>query len=94
MRVEYAPRAQADLIEIADYSRTRFGRTVASALETYVRATILRIAAMPESGERVPERAGVRVVSLVRYPFRVFYTASADTITILHIRHTSRRPWS
>jgi toxin ParE1/3/4 len=75
------------LTEIADYSRTRFGRAVASALETYVLATIARIAAMPESGERVPERAGVRVVSLVRYPFRIFYTASTDndTLTILHI---------
>jgi toxin ParE1/3/4 len=94
MRVEYAPRARADLIEIADYSRIQFGRAVATALETYIRATIARIAAMPESGERVPDRAGVRVTSLVRYPFRIFYTASADTITILHIRHTSRRPWS
>jgi toxin ParE1/3/4 len=93
MKVEYAPRAQADLADIGDYSRTHYGRTVAAALETFIRATIARIAVMPESGERVPERVGVRVVPLTRYPFRIFYTAGEDTVTILHIRQTSRRPW-
>ena len=93
MKVEYAPRAQADLENIADHSRVTFGRNVATALETYLRATVARIAAMPESGEVLPEREGVRVVPLVRYPFRIFYTAGEDTVTILHIRHTSRRPW-
>jgi plasmid stabilization system protein ParE len=76
MRVEYAPRARADLIEIADYSRAQFGGAVASALETYIRATVARIAAMPESGESVPERSEIRVVSLpfphLLYSFRGF----------------------
>jgi toxin ParE1/3/4 len=66
---------------------------VAVARETYMRATIARIAAMPESGAAVPEREGVRMVSLVRYPFKIFYSVSEDAITILHIRHTARRPW-
>ena len=30
--------------------------------------------------------------SVVRYPFRIFYRVRDDTIDILHIRHTSRRP--
>jgi len=93
MRVDYAPRAQADLLEIAEYTREHLGTTVASGLEIYIRATVARIGAMPESGELVPERDGVRVVSLVRYPFRIFYTVTEDAVTILHIRHTSRRPW-
>ena len=93
MKVDYAPRAQADLIEIAEYSRRTFGRAVASALEIYIRLTVARIAAMPESGEVIPEREGVRVVPLVRYPFRIFYSVVRDTVTILHIRHTARRPW-
>jgi plasmid stabilization system protein ParE len=58
MKVNYAPRARADLAEIAEYSRKAFGSTVASALETYMRATIARIAAMPESGVSVTEREG------------------------------------
>lgn len=93
MKVDYAPRARADLVEIGEYSRTAFGSAVASALETYVRATVARIAAMPESGVPVPEREGVRVVSLVRYPFRIFYSVTEDTVTILHVRHAARRPW-
>ena len=93
MKVEYAPRAQADLVHIGEHSRRNFGPAVAAALETYLRATIARIAALPESGERVPERQGVRVVPLVRYPFRIFYTVEENTVTILHIRHTARRPW-
>ncbi len=93
MKADYAPRARTDLIEIGERSRRVFGPAVAAALETYIRATVARIAAMPESGERVPKRPGVRVVPLVRYPFRIFYTIVRDTVTILHIRHTARRPW-
>jgi toxin ParE1/3/4 len=93
MRVQYAPRARADLAEIGDYSRRTFGPRVAAALRTYIRLTLARVALMPESGEEVPERPGVRVVSLVRYPFRIFYTFDKNNLTILHIRHTARQPW-
>ena len=93
MKIDYAPRARADLIEIAEYSRKTFGPIVASALETYIRATMARIAAMTESGVSVPERGAVRVVALVRYPFRIFHSAAEDAVTILHTRHTARRPW-
>jgi toxin ParE1/3/4 len=78
MNVCYAPRAVADLASIGEYTRGAFGNTAASALEIYISATIARIAAMPESGEVVPERQGVRVVPLIRYPFRIFYTVAAE----------------
>jgi toxin ParE1/3/4 len=93
MKVDYAPRAKADLVEIAEYSRETFGPTAASALETHIRATVARLAAMPEAGVRIHEREDIRVVPLVRYPFRIFYTVSKDTVTILYVRHTARRPW-
>jgi len=38
-------------------------------------------------------RPNVLVVPLVRYPFKIFYTFDRNTITILHIRHVSRRAW-
>jgi toxin ParE1/3/4 len=94
MRVVYAPRAVADLTEIGVQSRRAFGDAVAAALETYIRATVARIAVMPKSGQRLPARPGVRVVPLVRYPFKVFYTVADETVTILHIRHAARRPWA
>lgn len=93
MKVEYAPRAVADLADIGAHSRKAFGDSVAIALETTIRATVARIALMPQSGQRMPQRHSVRVVPLVRYPFKVFYTATEDSVTILHIRHAARRPW-
>jgi plasmid stabilization system protein ParE len=93
MKVEYAPRATADLIEIGERSRRVFGDPVAGALETYIRATVARLAFIPELGQRLPEREGIRVIPLIRYPFKIFYTVSSETITILHIRHAARRPW-
>jgi toxin ParE1/3/4 len=75
MKVEYAPRAAGDLARIGRRSRRKFGIAVAAALETYIRATVARIAVLPESGERLRERPEVRVVPLVRYPFKIFYTA-------------------
>ena len=93
MKVEYAPRAAADLIQIGEQSRRVFGDIVAAALEAHIRATVARIADMPESAQQVVERPGVRVVPLIRYPFKIFYTVVGETVEILHIRHASRRPW-
>jgi len=93
MKVEYAPRAIADLRKIGEQSRRAFGEAVAVALETYIRATVARIAVIPDGAQQLPQRPGVRVVPLVRYPFKIFYTLIADRIIILHIRHAARRPW-
>jgi plasmid stabilization system protein ParE len=93
MKVEYAPRAIADLKKIGEQSRRAFGEAVAVALETYIRATVARIAIIPDGAHQLPQRPGVRVVPLVRYPFKIFYAVVADRIIILHIRHAARRPW-
>jgi plasmid stabilization system protein ParE len=93
MKVDYAPRAIADLKRIGLQSRRAFGDAVAVALETYIRATVVRISVLPYGAQPLPNRPGVRVVPLVRYPFKIFYTAIEDRIVILHIRHSSRRSW-
>jgi toxin ParE1/3/4 len=93
MKVEFAPRATADLRRIGEQSRRAFGDAVAAALETYIRATVARISVAPDGAQRLPQRPEVRVVPLVRYPFKIFYTVVGETISILHIRHAARRPW-
>jgi plasmid stabilization system protein ParE len=93
MNVAFTRRATADLARIGAQSRRVFGPAVAAALETFIRATIARLAVFPESGLRLPRRPNVLVVPLVRYPFKIFYTFDRDTITILHIRHAARRAW-
>jgi toxin ParE1/3/4 len=93
MKVEYSPRAADDLKRIGQKSRRVFGEEVAAALKKLIRASVARIGAMPSSGELLRQRQKVHVVSLVRYPFRIFYTVQGEVVTILHIRNTSRRAW-
>ena len=93
MKVEYSNRALADLRKLSAGSQATFGHRVAAALETRIRAIVEQICQAPESAPRVEQRPGVRVVPLIRYPYKVFYRIADDTVRILHIRHTSRRPW-
>ena len=50
------------------------------------------LGAQPHTG-RASDLAGIRVASLARYRYLIFYSVSADEVHILHIRHMSRRPW-
>ena len=95
MKAEFTNRAVADLRKISAQSSKEFGDRVAAALELRIRAAVEQIANAPESAPRVEQRPGMRVLPLVRYPFKVFYRiVDSDTIRILHIRHTARRPWT
>ena len=93
MKVEYTKRAVADLREISANSRVAFGDWVAEALAARIRAVVDRISQEPLSAPEVEQRPGLHVAPLVRYPFKVFYRVLDDRVKIVHIRHTSRRPW-
>ena len=93
MKVEYSNRAVADLHKISADSRRAFGDRVAQALGERIRAVIDLISREPLSAPEVEQRPGLHVATLVRYPFKIFYRVFDDHIRIVHIRHTSRRPW-
>lgn len=93
MKVEFTNRAVRDLREISAYSSREFGERVAAAVERRLREVVTQIAQAPESAPRVEQRPGMRVMPLARYPFRVFYRMTGETVRIVHIRHTSRRLW-
>ena len=93
MKVEYSNRALADLRKLSAGCQATFGERVTAALEARIRAIVEQIRQAPESAPRVEQRPGVRVVPLIRYPYKIFYRILDDTVRILHIRHTSRRPW-
>ena len=93
MKVEYSRRSTADLRKISTDSRA-FGEATAIAVEARLRHMIARIAKHPEGAPRVVGRDGVRVVPLIRYPFKIFYRILEDRVRILHIRHASRRTWT
>ena len=94
MKIEFTNRAVRDLREISGYCRKQFGDRVTAALEARIRDVATDIAVYPERAPRVEGRAGMRVVPLVRYPFKIFYRIVSDTVRIVHIRHVARRPWT
>jgi toxin ParE1/3/4 len=93
MNVEFTKLALADLRKISTDSRA-FGTTVPAAVEMRIKMVIARIAKHPEAAAPVAERPGMRVVPLIRYPYKIFFRVLADRVRIVHIRHTARRPWT
>ncbi len=94
MKVEYSKRATGDLRKAAEESRA-FGQGNAASVEARFREIIARIAEYPEAAARVTERPGMRVIPLIRYPYKIFYRviedgngAPPDVIS----RATPRRP--
>ncbi len=92
MKIEYSKRATADLRKVSADSLL-FGGGVARAVEIRIHEIVEQIRKHPESRPGVAQRPGVRVALLVRYPYKIFYRVLQDRVRIVHIRHTSRRPW-
>ncbi|WP_445492468.1 type II toxin-antitoxin system RelE/ParE family toxin [Rhodopseudomonas sp. RCAM05734] len=92
MKLVYSPRALADLHEIAAYYVENASPAIAEAVELRFRDVINRIDRTPEAAPRVSQRSNVRVASVVRYPYQIFYRVRGNEIDILYMRHTSRRP--
>jgi toxin ParE1/3/4 len=93
MKVEYTRQALADLRKISADSRA-LGEFVPAAVESRIRTIVAHIAEHPEAATPVAERPGMRVVPLIRYPYKIFYRILGDRVRILHIRHTARRSWT
>jgi plasmid stabilization system protein ParE len=92
MKVVYTEEALKDLGAIADWLTVHYPK-VAPAVERRIRRVVAHIARWPESSRRSAGRPNVRVVSLGRYPYRIFYRVTDDTVEILHIHHAARQPW-
>jgi toxin ParE1/3/4 len=90
MRVVYTDEALHDLDDILKYIAAHFP-TAYQSFELRLRTVELRIGQWSQSAQQVADRPGVRMVPLVRYPYKIFYRVTADTVQILHIRHTARR---
>jgi toxin ParE1/3/4 len=89
--VRFTPRAAADLVGILTYLERRSpegARRVAASL----RRTLEIVASHPQSGAstRQPQ---LFVKITPNYPYKIFYRVNEHSIDILHIRHSTRRPW-
>jgi toxin ParE1/3/4 len=89
MNVIYTDEALRDLDEILAYIATNYP-TAYAPFEKRLQTTVTRIGAWPESAAMVTERSGVRVVPLIRYPYKVFYRVTPNGVEILHIHHAAR----
>jgi plasmid stabilization system protein ParE len=93
MKVVWTEAARADLDDILSYTKEHFPAQL-EALERRIKAVVERVVYMPESARSVVGRRNVRVVPLIRYPFKLYYRVEDDQLQILHIHHTARRPWA
>lgn len=92
MKVRYTDAALGELEDIFSYLFER-NPAAAKAVAARVKDISALLADYPFLG-RDADEPGVRIASLVRYPFLIFYTISTDEVVILHIRHAARLwPW-
>ena len=90
MRVRYTLEAQRELLEILLWLRAR-SPTAAAALADRISQAAARLEDMPFLGQ-VRHPPNVRGLPIGRYPYLMFYIVEENEVSILSIRHTSRRP--
>jgi toxin ParE1/3/4 len=94
MRIVFTEEALLDVDEILDFIAAHYP-AIELSFQRRLRNVLQRIGQWPKSAEEVEQRPGVRVVPLVRYPYKIFYQMTTDAVEILHIHHAARRPpWS
>lgn len=93
MRVVYTTEALADLDGIFSFIANNYP-AISEAFQDRLHAVVARVSRWPESAQEVSERPGVRVVPLIRYPYKIFYRVSNETIEVLHVHHAAREEFS
>jgi toxin ParE1/3/4 len=91
VKIRYTDCALADLEAIHGHQAIHWPSRGA-AFDARLSAIERRLLQFPNGAPEVAERPGVRVVAFVDFPFRLFYSVNVETIEVLAIRHTSRRP--
>ena len=92
MKVRYRARALADIDDINGYIEQRSPTGARNVLAS-IHVTIRSITEQPFASEQT-DHPDIRVKFVRRYRYKVFYRIiDRDTVEIIHVRHTSRRPW-
>jgi plasmid stabilization system protein ParE len=91
MKVAYREQALADLEGIFGYLEEKNPTAAQSVL--FAIRTAIEEAAFQPLGARATSDPQVRVKIVGQYLYKIFYAVLPDSIEILHVRHTARRPW-
>jgi plasmid stabilization system protein ParE len=89
MKVVYTDGASEDLDGILAYIASNYPAVYEPFL-IRLRSVTARIGMWPESAQEVAEEPGVRVVPLLRYPYKRFYRNSGEAIEIMYIHHAAQ----
>ena len=92
MKVRYSSRALRQLDDFFVFIETD-NPAAARRVMTRIQRSIDRLTQFPYSC-RETERPGIRVMSIVRFPYLVFYRVdeAAQEVQILRVRHSARNP--
>jgi plasmid stabilization system protein ParE len=91
MKVRFTPRARGDIEQIYRYADQQ-SNVGARNLPRAIYVAVRFIAEYPKASLKT-NNPGVRVRIVRRYRYKLYYSIDGETIEILHVRHTSRRPW-
>ena len=91
MKLQYRAQALADIDDIYCYLEEHSQSGAQSVLRA-IYTSIQLIAERPLSNQRTDE-PHIRVHVVQRYRYRIFYSVAGDAVEIIHVRHTSHRPW-
>jgi toxin ParE1/3/4 len=90
VRVEFSPRADADLTDIADY----IAAGNPGAAETFVNRLVdraLAIGKAPNAGRVVPELGDPKVRQVLLQRYRIIYRVEASRVLVVTILEGHRR---
>ena len=89
MKVIYTDGARKDLDGILAYIASNYP-TVYEPFLIRLRSVTARIGMWPDSAQEVAEEPGVRVVPLLRYPYKIFYRNTGEAVEIMYIHHAAQ----
>ena len=90
MRVRWSETALTEIEDIFSYIFER-NRSAASAVVKRIEGLTALLEEFPQAGH-VTDEPDIRVLSVVRYPFLIFYTIeeATDEIFVLRVRHAAQ----
>ena len=92
MRVRYTKRAFAEREAIFEYIN-QFDPRAARRVKAFIKQKVQSLSYSPYR-TRMVKGLDVHALWLGRYPYIVYYRVTNDEVSIVHIRHAARRPWT